>query len=195
MVQNTGSVDGLETKHLVIEVTDEQTLCCEGVGLDINIGAGDVLEETRLSDVGVTADEESAGVGVDGGKTTQVLANLLEVEERVLQTLADGGHATESSTLELLALEERLTVLDETDIITGDCLDQVLSGGQLTEGDAEVVCIVEGVEQILVEGVDVGETRETIEDGLDFFGKGFAGELDLAHVKRCGWCQSFVLIV
>ena len=173
VVQNTGSVDGLESQHLVVEVTDEQTLCGESVGLNVDIGAGDVLEETRLSNVGVTADEECAGVGVDGGQTAQMLANLLEVEERVLQALTDSGHATEGGALELLALEERLTVLDETDIVAGYCLDQVLGCGKLAEGDAEVVCIVEGVEQILVERVDVGETGESIEDGLNLLGKRF----------------------
>jgi len=195
VVQNTGSVDGLESQHLVVEVTDEQTLCGESVGLNVDIGAGDVLEETRLSNVGVTADEECAGVGVDGGQTAQMLANLLEVEERVLQALTDSGHATEGGALELLALEERLTVLDETDIVAGYCLDQVLGCGKLAEGDAEVVCIVEGVEQILVERVDVGETGESIEDGLNLLGKRFAGELDLAHVESCEVLSAPVLVV
>jgi hypothetical protein len=39
-----------------------------------------------------------------------------------MNTLGDGCHATERSALELLALEQRLRILDETDIIAGNGL-------------------------------------------------------------------------
>jgi hypothetical protein len=112
-----------------------------------------------------------------------VLADLVEVHEGVLEALDEGGHATEGGPLELLALEERLAVLEQADIVAGDGLDQVLGGGELTEGDLEVVGIVEGVEEILVERVDVLQTGEALEDGAELFRKGLLGELDLASVK------------
>lgn len=167
MVQDTGSVDGLKSQHLVVKVTDEQTLGGEGVWLNVDVGTRNVLEETRLSDVGVTADEECSGVRIDGWETTKMLSDLFEVEKRILHALADGGHATESGSLELLALEERLTILEQTNVISGDGLNQMLGRRQLTESNSEVVGIVERVEQILVERVDVGETRESVEDGCE----------------------------
>ena len=150
VVENTGGIDGLEAQVLVIEVTNEQGLGGESIGLDIDIGAGDVFQEAGLSDVGVTADQKSAGVGVDRGQTTQMLANLLQVDKRIFQATTDGGHATERSALQLLTLEQRMRIFDETDIIAGNGFDQVLGSRNLTEGDAEVVGVIEGVHQILV---------------------------------------------
>ncbi|KAI6759202.1 hypothetical protein HG530_009882 [Fusarium avenaceum] len=128
MVQNTRGVNGLEAEILVVEVTDEQTLCGKGIRLDIDIGAGDALEETRLSNIGVTADKQCSGVGVDRWQTSEMLADLIEVHEWILESLEESGHATKSGPLELLALEQRLTVLDETDIIARNGLNQVLGG-------------------------------------------------------------------
>lgn len=48
-----------------------------------------------------------------------------------------------------------------------------------------MVGIVEGVEEILVEWVDVLQTRETVEDGAKLFRKGLLGELDLSSVESC----------
>jgi hypothetical protein len=109
-VQKTWSVDGLESQVLVVKVTDVQRLGGEGVGRHLDIGAGDGLEETRLSDVGETAEEQGTGVRVDGGQTAQVLADLIQVGETVLETLQERSHATESGALELLALEKRLGI-------------------------------------------------------------------------------------
>jgi hypothetical protein len=167
VIQNTGGIDGLEAEILVVEVTDKQTLCGESIGLNVDIGTSNALEETRLSDVGVTADKQCSSVGVDRRQTAEMLADLIEVHKRVLESLNEGGHATQSGPLELLALEQRLAVLEETDIIAGDGLNQMLGGGHLTEGDSEMVGIVEGVEEILVERMDVLQTRETLEDGAE----------------------------
>ena len=105
-----------------------------------------------------------------------MLSDLVEVQQRLFQLLGEGGDAAEGGTFQLLALEERLGVLDEADVVAGDGLAEVLGGAQLAEGDAElrllvgaslgacieffwdrtyVVGIVEGVEEILVERVHI----------------------------------------
>jgi hypothetical protein len=114
-----------------------------------------------------------------------MLADLVEVQQRVLQALDDCGHATEAGTLQLLALEERLAILEQADVVAGDGLDEVLCRRELTEGNLEVVGIVEGVEEILVERVDVLESGKAVEDGGELFRKGLLGELDLSGVE--GW--------
>ena len=201
VVQNSRGINGLETKVLVVEVTNEQTLGGESVGLNIDIRAGDVAQETRLSDVGVSTDQESTSVGVDGGETTQVLANLLQVHERVLETAGDGGHTTEGGLLKLLALEQRLRILDQTDVIARNGFNQVLGGRNLTKGNTEVVGIVKSVHQILVwkildptravaiavvkltERMDIDQTRESIENVLELFTESLLGVLDLSGVE------------
>lgn len=114
-----------------------------------------------------------------------MLANLVEVHEGVLESLEKGGHATEGSPLELLALEERLGIFQKAHVVAGDGLDEVLGGRQLAKGDLEVVGIVEGVEEILVERMDVLESGETLEDGTELLREGFLGELDLSGVESC----------
>jgi hypothetical protein len=46
-----------------------------------------------------------------------------------------------------------------------------------------VVGIVKGVQKIFMEGMYVLEARESIENGLEFFAKGFRGEFDFSSVK------------
>ena len=166
-----------------LQVTNVETLGCESVGLDLDIGARDLLQERRLADVGEAGNNEGTGVGVDRRQTAQMLPDLLEVDERVLEPLADCGHATERRLLQLLALEERLSILEQTDVVTCDGLDQRLGRRQLAEGNAEVVCIVEGVEQIAVERVDVDQAREGIDGLREALGEGLGGVLDLARVE------------
>ena len=112
-----------------------------------------------------------------------MLADLIKVQKRIFEALDKGGHATEGGSLQLLALEKRLTVFEQTDVVSGNGLNQVLGGGKLTESDAEMVGIVEGVEKILVERVDVLEPGKALEDGAELLGESFLTELDLSGVE------------
>lgn len=107
-------------------MTNVKRLGGESIWLHLHIRPGNALQERRLADVGVSANEKRPGVGVDRRQTTQMLANLVKVEQGILQPLQDGGHATQSSPLQLLALEQRLGVLEKTDIVAGDRFDEVL---------------------------------------------------------------------
>lgn len=93
-----------------------------------------------------------------------MLAHLLEVYERIFQSPTYCSHASKSGTFELLALEQRLGIFEQTNIVSRDGLDQVTSRGQLPKGYSEVVCIVEGIEQVLVERVDVLEAGKAVKD-------------------------------
>lgn len=75
-----------------------------------------------------------------------MLSDLVEIQKRVFKALDEGGHATKSGSLELLALKERLAILDQPNVVSRDSLDQVFGGRELTEGNAEMVGIVERVE-------------------------------------------------
>lgn len=183
MVEDSGSVDGLETEVLVVEVTDEQTLRRECVRLHINIRSGNALQEAGLSNIGIAANQQRSRVRVDGGQTTQMLADLVKVQEGVFKPAANGGHASQRGTLELLALEERLGVFQQANVISRHDLDQMLCGRQLSKGDAEMVGIVEGVQEILVERMDVLEAWEAIKNERDLLCEGFLRELDLTRVE------------
>lgn len=71
-----------------------------------------------------------------------MLAHLLEVHERVLQPPAYRSHSAKGCTLELLALEERLCIFEETDIVSGDGLNQVFGGGELAKSYPEMIGVI-----------------------------------------------------
>ena len=183
VVEDSRGVNGLESEVFVVEVADEQALGRERIRLYVDVRSRNALQETRLAHVGVPADEQRPRVRVDGRQATQMLAHLVEVQEGVLEPAAYGGHASQSGALELLALEKRLGVFEQADIVARHDLYEMLGGGQLTQGDAEVVGVVERVEQVLVERVDVLEPREAIEDERELLGEGLLCEFDLAGVK------------
>jgi hypothetical protein len=53
----------------------------------------------------------------------------------------------------------------------------------LPKCDLEVICIVQGIHKIAVEGMDIGELWEAIEDCGKLFGEGLGRVLDLSSVK------------
>lgn len=59
----------------------------------------------------------------------------------------------------------------------------MLGGRQLTQRYAEVVGIVESVEEVLVEGMDILEAGEAIQDEGELLGEGFLRELDFPSVE------------
>ena len=153
MVENSRRINGLEPQVFVVKVTDEQTLGGESIGLYIDIGTGDAAQKAGFPDIGVTANQQGTGVGVNRRQTAQVLTDLLQVDQGIFQTSADGGHTTQRSTLELLALEQGLRIFDQADIVARNSFDQVFGRRDLTKGDFEMIGIVKRVHQILVWGI------------------------------------------
>jgi hypothetical protein len=200
VVQDTRRINGLEAQHFVVEVTDKKRLGCEGVRLDIHIGARDGLEEGRFADIGVATNHQRASVRVNGWQTAKMLSDLFEVDERILEALANRSHATKSSALELLALEQRLSarksqywhhdsesihapIFQQAHIVAGHGLNQRLGRVQLSQSDPEVIRIVQSVQQITVERVDVGQAGEGL-DGLgQALGKSLGCVFDFAGVE------------
>jgi hypothetical protein len=61
--------------------------------LNIHISPGDLVDETTLSDVGVSADDQCPRVRVDSGETRDVLSDLFEVGQGFFLTTHDRGHS------------------------------------------------------------------------------------------------------
>jgi len=114
-----------------------------------------------------------------------MLSNLIEVEEGVFQSSADGGHSAQGGTLELLALEEGLRIFEKADIIAGHNFDQMLCGRELAKSYSEVVCIVKGIEEIFVERVDILQPWEAVKNEGELLSEGFLSKLDLSGVEIC----------
>jgi hypothetical protein len=132
-----------------------------------------------------------------------MLAHLLKVDQRILHPLGYSGHSTQSGALELFALEQRLSILEQSYIITScnfplatsfrstvysyqkltNCLNQLLRPRQLRQGYPKMVGIVEGVEKIAVERVDVLQFGEAVEDGLQFLGEGLGRVFNLSGIE------------
>ena len=183
VIQDTRSIDCLESQVLVVKVTHKQALGGESVRLDVDVCPRDATQEARLANVGISADEEGSGVGIDRRQTPKMLPHLVEVQKRILEALDDGGHPTKRSTLQLLALEQRLAILEQADIVSGNRFNQMLGGRKLTESDAKVVGIVQGVEQILVERMNILQSGKALEDGAEFLGERLLREFDLSCIE------------
>jgi hypothetical protein len=183
MVQNTGSINDLVASALMLGVTHEQTLRRESVRLNIDVSTSHVVDQTGLADVGETGQDESAGVRVNTGKSTQMLANLLEITQTRLELLDERAHTTESRSLELLASEQRVSVLQETHVISSDVVDDVLGLVDVTQSQLVMISIIQHVHEITVERMDVVQLGEAVDDGGELLVKRRLHELDLAHVE------------
>jgi hypothetical protein len=112
-----------------------------------------------------------------------MLSDLIEVEEGIFKPSADGGHSTQCCSLELFALEKGLSIFEKSDIVSRYDLDEMFCGRQLPEGYSEVVCIVESVEEVFVEGMDVLQAGEAVQDEGKLLSECFLRELDLSGVE------------
>jgi hypothetical protein len=61
----------------------------------------------------------------------------------------------------------------------------VFGSGQLTQGDAKMVGIVEGVEQVFVERMNVLQARKAVEDERELFSEGLLCEFNFAGIEIC----------
>jgi hypothetical protein len=58
MIQNSWGVNYLPTKVFVVKVSYEETFGSKGVRLDVDVHAGDLVDEGPSADVRVPADQE-----------------------------------------------------------------------------------------------------------------------------------------
>lgn len=97
VVQHSRRINHLPSEVLVVHVAHKERLGRERVRLHVDVRARDLVDKGRLADVGVAANEERAGGGVDRRQTGHVLADLLEVCKRILLTAHDRGHSARVS--------------------------------------------------------------------------------------------------
>lgn len=147
VVQDSRSVDNLPSEVLVVHVTDEQGFGGESVGLDVDVRTSDLVDKRTLSNVGVAANQQSTGVWIDRWQTRDMLSDLLEIRQRVFLSLHDCSHTTESGLFELLTSVERVTELEQSDIVFSDLRNKVSSGVELTQSKFVVVLVVKDVQQ------------------------------------------------
>jgi hypothetical protein len=118
-----------------------------------------------------------------------MLSDFLEVAERGLQFLEESAHSTEGGSLELFAPVERVGVLKQSDVILGDAVHDVLGLVDVAQSQLIVITIVENVHEIGVEGMDVVQLGELLDDSVQFFIDRSLHELDLAHVELSDSCD------
>ena len=110
MVKYSRSVNDLPSLEFVLGVTDEEILCCECVGLHLNVCTRNVVHEAGLTDVGESSHDEGTRRCVDLGQPAHVLPNLFQIAEGRFQLFEESARSSESCTLELLCSIERISV-------------------------------------------------------------------------------------
>jgi hypothetical protein len=153
------------------------------IRLNFDISVGDLVDETGFTGVGETSDQEGTSVRVDSGHSCQMLSDFFEETERRTESLDNLGHSTESSSLEHFASIQGITVLQESDVILSDVVDEITSSVDVAQSDFVMILVVNDVDKISIEGVDIVELGEAFEDFSEFFMDVFTGELDFSHVE------------
>ena len=92
VVEHPRGVDYLVAEVLVLGVADVERLGGEGVGLDLDVGLADAVDETRLPHVGIPRQENGPLVGVNRWQPTHMLPHLLQVPQRRADLPDHGTH-------------------------------------------------------------------------------------------------------
>ena len=183
VVQNTWRVDYLPARVLVVAVTHEQVLGGEGIRLHINVGIGDIVDEGGLADVGEARHDQSSRVCVDRWQPAQMLSDFFQVAQTGLELFDQGARATQSCALQLLCAIQGVSVLEQANVVVGDAVADALGLVDVAEGELVVIAVVEHVHQVGVEGVDVVQLREPLDDSCQLLIDSLLHELDFAHVE------------
>ena len=86
-----------------------------------------------------TCDDQCPGVWVNGGKSAEMLSDLLQILETLVLSPHDGRHPAQGRPLQLLAPVQGVTELEQPHVVLGHVVDQVSGGVDLTQGKLVVV--------------------------------------------------------
>ena len=92
--------------------------------------------------ISVTCDDQCPGVGVNGGKSAEMLSDLLQVLETLVLSPHDGRHPAQGRPLQLLAPVQGVTELEQPHVVLGHVVDQVSGGVDLTQGQFVMVLTI-----------------------------------------------------
>ena len=159
VVEDSGGIDDLPAHIAIVQVADEERFGREGIGLDVDVRARNLVEERRLADVRVSTDEKGAGGRIDGGETGNVFPDFFQEFEGFVLSLHDRGHTTEGGALELLASVKRIAEFEQPDVVLRDLVDEMPRSAELTEREFVVVLVVKHIEEGGEEWVEVLRER------------------------------------
>jgi hypothetical protein len=66
---------------IVIRVSYEETLGCEGVGLNVDIGVGDIVDERTFTYVGKPSDQQSSLVRVYAWQSRHMFPHFFQIPQ------------------------------------------------------------------------------------------------------------------
>ena len=138
---------------------------------------------------GLTSDDQSPGVGVDGWQPAEVLPDLLQVLQALVLPPHNGCHPTQGSSLQLLTPAgrghdnyneyqhhqvlpvQRITELQEPDVVLGHVINEVPGCVDLTQRQLVMVFVVQNVHKISVERMDVFQLGKVLQDLSQLLGE------------------------
>lgn len=142
VVKNARGIDDLVPEVAVFGVAYVEGFGGEGVGLDFNVGFAEAVYEARFAYVGVTCQQNSPFVGVDGGQSAHMFPDFLEVCEWGGYFSDHGAHPSKCSSFEGLASVEGIGIFDQFEVVPAHILYHILGGFDVTESQFVVVFVV-----------------------------------------------------
>ena len=92
--------------------------------------------------ISATCDDQCPGVGINGGKSAEMLSDLLQVLETLVLSPHDGRHPAQGRPLQLLAPVQGVTELEQPHVVLGHVVDQVSGSVNLTQGQFVMVLTI-----------------------------------------------------
>ena len=133
--------------------------------------------DVKAQHLGLVKGSRVAGLG------SGPVVHLFQILQRRLEFLHERAHASKCRALQLLATVQRVTELEQTEIVLANPVDEPAGHVELAESKLVMVAIVQHVHQIGIEGMDVVKFWETINDSAQFFIHSFLHEFNLAHIE------------
>lgn len=77
----------------VVHMANEKRFGCKGVGLNINIRPRNFVHKGTFPDVWITRKDKSPSIDLNGGETSEMLSDLLQICQRIFLSLDNSSHS------------------------------------------------------------------------------------------------------
>mmetsp|Transcript_3081 Transcript_3081/g.6284 ORF Transcript_3081/g.6284 Transcript_3081/m.6284 type:complete len:211 (-) Transcript_3081:382-1014(-) len=163
-VQNSRGVDHLPPAVLIVKMSNEEGLGGEGIRFDLHSCIGHLIHEARLANIRVPRQDQGPSGRVNRRQPGEMLPDFLKVRQRRLELLHRSAHTSQTCSLEHLALVCRVCVLQQTDVVLRDVVDDVAYSRNLAESQLVVIPVIQDIAEVRVEGMDVVESGKFLQD-------------------------------
>mmetsp|Transcript_24732 Transcript_24732/g.17427 ORF Transcript_24732/g.17427 Transcript_24732/m.17427 type:complete len:200 (+) Transcript_24732:897-1496(+) len=84
VIEDTWGIEYLPSSILVVGVTHKEVLCCESVRLNINIGIGQIVNKTGLTNIREASNNQCSSTCINLWQSSKMLSDLFQITQTTL---------------------------------------------------------------------------------------------------------------